>query len=127
MRTTAASSSARRPTRPRGPVTSSWNTTTASTAAPPRMKIGAWSAANEPLIPTPSMTIVIVSHQATRSVASGPGASGVRVSPGTNGVRVAASEVGDGAGLRRPASMIPTSRTPASKAVTAMMVSWSGT
>ena len=128
MSTMAARSSARRPRVPRGPVTSSWKTTTASTAAPPSTKIGAWSAANEPLIPTPSMTIVIVSHQTTRSVASGPrGASEARDSPGTNGVRVAASEVGVGAGRRRPASMIPTRRRPASRAVMAMTVSWSGT
>ena len=36
----------------------------------PSTKIGAWSAANEPLMPTPSSTIVIVSHHTTRSVAS---------------------------------------------------------
>ena len=126
--TIAERSSASRPRVPRGPGETSWKTTTASTAAPPSTKIGAWSAANDPLIPTPSMTIVIVSHQTTRSVASGAdGASEARDSPGTNGVRVASSEVGDGAGLRRPASMIPTRRRPASRAVTAMMVSWSGT
>ena len=128
MSAIATRSSASRPTAPRGPGASSWKMTTASAAAPPSMKIGAWSAANDPLIPTPSMTIVIVSHQTTRRVASGAGdPSEVRNSPATNGVRVAASEVGDGAGLRRPASMIPTRRRPASRAVTAMMVSWSGT
>ena len=74
------------------------------------------------------MTIVIVSHQTTRSVPSGAAeGSETRDSPGTNGVRVASSEAGDGTGFRRPASMIPTRRRPASRAVTAMMVSWSGT
>ena len=57
----------------RGPSeTNSWKTTTARTAAPPSRKIGAWSAANEPLIPTPRSTIVIVSHHTTRSVPSTP-------------------------------------------------------
>ena len=49
--------------------------TTARTPAPPSRKIGAWSEANEPLIPTPSMTIVIVSHHTTRSVESAPDSS----------------------------------------------------
>ena len=42
----------------------------ARTAAAPSAKIGACSAANEPLIPTPSRTMAIVSHHTTRSVAS---------------------------------------------------------
>ena len=84
--TIAERSSASRPRLPRGPGEISWKTTTASTAAPPSTKIGAWSVANDPLIPTPSMTIVIVSHQTTRSVASGAdGASETRDSPADEG------------------------------------------